>query len=580
MFTQLVRVVGARQLRPMRSHLVAVVGYAVLQGAAFALLVPVLRALLGGDMTTAVRWLAVFAAVAVAACLLYCVQAMRGFTTAVSSTEALYRRFGNHLGALGVGWFSSTKIGKLTRLATTGIGEITTVFAHLLAPMVTAVVTPLTVLVVMVFLDWRLALAMAVTVPVLYVSYRWTTTVIGRADEQVDAAIADANERIVEFAQAQPVLRAFGRTQNENSWLDEAITQQHAAARRQLRGTSVARGGFGIAVQLAVTVVLVVAAMLALTGTVDAAQLIALAVLVVRFSEPVVALGDAGGALRVVRNRLDQMDLILKTPPLPVPADPQRPVGSDIELRGVRFEYPGSTTREPVLDGLDATIPENRMTALVGPSGSGKTTVTRLIARFWDVDAGSVSIGGVDVRQMSAAGLADQVAMVFQNVYLFEGSIAHNVRIGRPDATDGDVAWAARLARVDEIVERLPDGWHTAVGEGGTALSGGERQRISLARAILKRAPILVLDEATAALDPINEIAISDTLRTLTGRCTLLVIAHRLPTVMAADQILVLDQGKVVESGTHTELVGAGGLYRRFWHERDRIRGWRLSSSR
>jgi ATP-binding cassette subfamily B protein IrtB len=578
-FTQLVRVIGAQERRPMLSHLVAVTGYAVLQGVAFALLVPVLRALLGGDVTAAARWLAVFAAVAVAACVLYCVQAMRGFTTAVSSTEALYRRFGNHLGTLGVGWFSSAKIGTLTRLATAGIGEITTVFAHLLAPMVTAIVTPLTVLAVMVFLDWRLALAMAVTVPLLYASYRWTTTVIGRADEQVDTAIAEANERIVEFAQAQPVLRAFGRTQKENSWLDEAVTQQHAAGRRQLRRTSVARGGFGIAVQLSVTVVLAVTAMLALTGTVDAAQLIALAVLVVRFSEPVAALGDAGGALRVVRNRLDQMDLILKTPPLPEPADPRRPTGSDIELSGVRFAYPASTTREPVLDGLDATIPENRMTALVGPSGSGKTTVTRLIARFWDVDAGSVSIGGVDVRQMSAADLADQVAMVFQNVYLFEGSIADNIRVGRPEATDDDVAWAARLAKVDELVERLPDGWHTAVGEGGTALSGGERQRVSLARAILKRAPILVLDEATAALDPINEIAISDTLRTLTGRCTLLVIAHRLPTVLAADQILVLDKGGVTESGTHAELVGAGGLYQHFWQERDRIRGWRLRSS-
>lgn len=579
MLTQLARVVGARQMRPMRRHLIAIVVYAVLQGVVFALLVPVLRALLAGDTEAAARWLGVLAAAAAATCVAYVVQAMHGFRTAVASTGALYHGLGEHLGRLGVGWFSGVRPGALTKLATDGVAEVTKLFAHLLAPLITAIVSPVTVLVITLFLDWRLAVAMAATLPLLYLAYRWTTVAIGRTDEAVDGAVSEANDRIIEFAQAQPVLRAFGRTEAENGWLDRALAGRHDAGRRQLRRNSVARGAFGMTVQLSVTFVLVVTAALALGGGVDAAQLIALAVLVVRFSEPVAALGDAGGALQVVRNNLDRMDRVFQEPPLPEPTEPSRPADGGIELRDVRFGYPGADGAEPVLDGLSLTVPENRMVALVGSSGSGKTTVTRLICRFWDVDAGSVRIGGVDVRNLTAEDLAAQVAMVFQDVFLFEGTIEDNVRIGRPEATGEEIARAARLARVDEIVDRLPHGWQTPVGEGGTALSGGERQRISLARAIVKQAPILILDEATAALDPVNEAAVSDTLRSLAGRCTLLVIAHRLPTVVAADRIVVLDRGAVAETGTHQDLLHAGGRYQRFWQERNRVRGWRLRST-
>lgn len=582
MISQLIRVLGAEQVRPMRSHAIAVTAFAVLQGAAFALLVPVLRALLDGDEDGAARWLAVLGAVTAATFVAYYVQAKRGFATAVSSTGVLYRRFGDRLAQLNVGWFSKARLGTLTRLATAGVGEINTLFAHALQPLITSVVSPLTVLVVMVFLDWRLAAAMAATIPLLYVTYRWSSASVAETDAAVDDSIARANNRIFEFAQSQPVIRAFGRSRKENDWLDEAMTEQHDIGRRRLRRATVARGAFGVTVQLSVTALIAFTTVLALRGTVDAAQLIALAVLLVRFSEPVVALSEAGGALRMVRHRLGQMDEIFRTPSLPEPAEPRSPAHSGIELSGVRFRYPGETgsaPSPPVLDGLDVAVAAGSMTALVGPSGSGKTTVTRLIARFWDVDEGAVRIGGVDVRQISGSELTSNVALVFQDVYLFEGTIADNVRVGRPDASDEDVAEAARLARVDEIVERLPEGWNTAVGEGGAALSGGERQRISLARAIVKQAPILILDEATSALDPVNEMAISDTVRALSGRCTLLVIAHRLQTVVAADRILVLDRGRIVESGTHSELRAGTGVYRRFWEERSRVEGWRFRAA-
>lgn len=216
------------------------------------------------------------------------------------------------------------------------------------------------------------------------------------------------------------------------------------------------------------------------------------------------------------------------------------------------------------------------MTALVGPSGSGKTTVSRLIARFWDVDSGAVRIGGVDVRDLDPEELMSRIAIVFQDVYLFEGTVIDNIRVGRPEATDEEVREVARLARVTEIVDRLPDGWDTNVGEGGTRLSGGERQRVSIARAILKNAPIVLLDEATASLDPENEQAVQDALSALTENRTLLVIAHRLPTIIAADQILMLSDGLIAERGTHEELRDAGGRYQEFWSQRSRAQEWRL----
>ncbi|MDP2711207.1 MAG: ATP-binding cassette domain-containing protein, partial [Solirubrobacteraceae bacterium] len=259
--------------------------------------------------------------------------------------------------------------------------------------------------------------------------------------------------------------------------------------------------------------------------------------------------------------------------PLPEPVAPREPAGAAVRLRGVRFSYGD----DRVLDGVDVDVPAGSVLALVGPSGAGKTTVARLVARFWDVDDGCVEIGGVDVRELSGATLMAHVALVFQDVYLFSDTIEANIRAGRPGASADEVREAARRARVDEIVRRMPDGWRTQVGDGGAALSGGERQRVSIARALLKDAPIVVLDEATSALDPLSESAVEQALAELKADRTTIVIAHRLSTVVAADQIAVLEHGRIVERGSHRELLELGGRYADFWRERRRARGWRLA---
>jgi ATP-binding cassette subfamily B protein len=399
---------------------------------------------------------------------------------------------------------------------------------------------------------------------------------VQRVEHVTDAAGAEASARVVEFSQTQAVLRAFGRSREGFALLDDALVGQRDAGRRLLTSAVPGLIGFTLIVQTAFVVILLLGTYLALGGEVAVPELIALLVLAVRYVEPMLMAGEIGSALRIAQNDLNRVDDVLATAPLPEPDDPATVADADVEFDGVTFGYEADT---PVLRDVSFRVPARTMTAIVGPSGSGKTTVTRLIARFFDVDAGVVRVGGEDVRDLTTEQLMGELSLVFQDVYLFEGTIADNIRVGDPDADDDAVREAARLARVDEVVDRLPQGWDTQVGEGGTRLSGGERQRVSIARAILKDTPIVLLDEATAALDPENEAAVQDALTALTADRTLLVIAHRLQTVTAADQIVVLDEGRVAELGTHDELLARGGRYATFWRERSRAAGWRLAGA-
>ena len=575
MIRRLLAVAGPDAAPPLRRMVAGIVAGAVLQGVGFVLMVPILRRLLAGDAGGAVWWLAAEVGVLAAYGVVHHRSQMAGYETAVVVARGLFRRLGDHIATLPLGWFRADRAGSVGRLTSQGVVEVIGVPAHLVRPILTAFVSPLTVALAMVVFDWRLALATLATAPLAAITFRWSGDLLQRSQRAADAAAAEAGGRVVEFAQTQAVLRAFGRDPHGGD-LDLAFQRQRSTRRDQLFATMPGFVAFVAVLQCGFTGVLVVGTSLALGGSIGATEVVVLLVLAARYTEPMVAAADLSGALRIARNSLDRMDELLSTPALPEAAVPREAGPPTIELDGVGFAYAGDGDQRPVLDGLSFTVPAGTMTALVGASGAGKTTVARLVARFADVDRGVVRVGGVDVRDLSTTDLLAQVALVFQDVYLFEGSIADNVRVGRPGATDAEVTAAARLARVDEIVERLPAAWDTQVGEGGVALSGGERQRISIARAALKDAPIVLLDEATAALDIHNETAIGDALAALHGDHTLLVIAHRLETVVAADQIVVLKGGRAVEVGTHAELFAAGGHYAAFWDERLRSRGWRL----
>jgi ATP-binding cassette subfamily B protein IrtB len=568
-------ILGPRHRPALRAYLAWVAAYGVLQGVAAALLVPVLRELFAGRF--AWDWMAVLTVAVLAACVAHYVQAMKGFAVALVVLTSMHERVGDHVAALPMGWFDSEKVGRLSRIVTSGTVSVGGLFAHLLTPLVSGVATPATIAVATLFFDWRLGIAMLVCAPLLSLIFSVSGRLVAKGGELTDAAGVTAANRVVEFARHQRTLRAFGRGVQGHQPLEDAIGEQHRVGRRAMWMSvpGIMAGGFGV--QLAFTVLIVMGVVLGLGGSVDIATLVAVLALAARFTGPLGEVAALSGAVRMAHNDVRRISAVLDEKPLPEPTEPKpvmRP--GEIELDGVSFGY---TPERPVLKDVSFTVPPRTMTALVGTSGSGKTTITRLIARFWDVGSGTIRVGGTDVRDQGTEALMTQVSLVFQDVYLFDDTLEANIRLGRPDATDQEIREAARLAGVDEIVERLPDGWQTKVGEGGASLSGGERQRVSIARAIIKDAPIVLLDEATAALDAENERYVQEALHTLKERSTLLVIAHRLQTVVAADQIVVLDDGGIVERGTHPELMNADGRYAAFLAERDRARGWRLTVS-
>lgn len=553
---------------------------ALLQGLVFVLLVPVLRAAIDGDQPAIWLWTLALAVVAIGYAVSLWFGSLVGQRLSVDLARGLYRRVGDKVARLPLGTIDLALTGKLARLTSKGVLQIATVPAHFLRPIIHAVGTPTTVMVAMAIIDWRIGLAVLLSLPLLALTYRFTTAIVGKRDSAYAKSIADSAGRIVEFAKVQPALRAFGGSKATHHELERALGRQHQDYRALLIGGSLGMSGFVLAIQAVVTLVIVVAVMFTVSGSVDIAGLVALMVLSLRFTEPLVAVADLGSGMRVSANSLAEMKAVLESPELPEPVTPEQapwPVDSEITLKQVSFSYHSGVE---VLSDINFSIPAGTTTALVGPSGSGKTTLTKLIARFHDVDSGQVLIGGVDVRELGTAHTMGVVSPVFQDVYLFSGSLLDNIRMGRPEASDEEVFAAARAAEVDEIAERLGQGWDSPVGEGGNLLSGGERQRVSIARAILKDAPILLLDEATSSLDPVNEQAISRALHHLEGK-TRLVIAHRLDTVVGADQIVVLTaDGRVAEVGTHASLLAAGGPYAAFWESRTKAAGWTLATSK
>jgi ATP-binding cassette subfamily B protein len=284
----------------------------------------------------------------------------------------------------------------------------------------------------------------------------------------------------------------------------------------------------------------------------------------------------ASAGLMLAKTALARIDTVMNAPTLEITDDPQAPKDNGVEFKDVTFTYDGAEL--PALDHVSFKVLPGQTVALVGPSGGGKTTAASLIPRFWDVSSGEVEVGGVNVKDIDPHVLMDKVAFVFQNTRLFKTSILENVRAARPDASREEVLSALHAAQCDDIIEKLPNGIDTLIGSDGTYLSGGEQQRVALARAILKNAPVIVLDEATAFADPENEALIQKALKTLTEGRTVIMIAHRLSTVVGADRIVVLEGGKVVEEGTHDELARGGGLYERMWKEYNQAVKWKIAS--
>jgi len=524
-------------------------------------------------------WLIALAVCAAASFILEYFLAIRSYVVAFDFLTNMHRAIGDKIASLPLGAFRADTAGKTSRLVSRELMMLGEIFAHMYSPLIAAIVTSLTMLAGITVFSPLLGVVCLASVPIVaggvWVARRCLLS--GSALKEPPAR--ELSHRIVEYATKQGALRACGRSASYEP-LRRAEELYGVAARRSLIRETLGQIVNGMAAQLVVVSLICAIGLLAVGGSVSPVEAVVAIGLLLRFTQILVDIGLLASAFETRRPVLDLGHEILSAPELPTASedgesDDSAALSASVALEDVVFSYEAD---QPVLRGVSFRVEPGTMTAIVGPSGCGKTTIARLIARFYDVDSGVVSVGNRDVRNWDTGKLMAQLSLVFQDVYLFDDTLEANVRVGRSDASAAELDEAARLSGVDEIVARLPLGWDTRVGEGGRALSGGERQRVSIARALLKDSPIVLFDEATSALDPENEHRVTAAMDTLRQNATLLVIAHKLDTITAADQIVVLDEnGRVVQIGTHSQLFAeTEGQYRGFWEARSRAAGWRL----
>ena len=524
-------------------------------------------------------WLIALAVCAAASFILEYFLAIRSYVVAFDFLTNMHRAIGDKIASLPLGAFRADTAGKTSRLVSRELMMLGEIFAHMYSPLIAAIVTSLTMLAGITVFSPVLGVVCLVSVPIVAGGVWVARRCLLSGSALKEAPARELSHRIVEYATKQGALRACGRSASYEP-LQQAEELYGAAARRSLIRETLGQITNGMAAQVVVVSLICAIGLLAVGGSVSPVEAVVAIGLLLRFTQVLVDIGMLTSAFETRRPVLDLGHEILSAPELPTASedgesDDSTELSASVALEDVVFSYEAD---QPVLRGVSFRVEPGTMTAIVGPSGCGKTTIARLIARFYDVDSGVVSVGDRDVRSWDTAKLMAQLSLVFQDVYLFDDTLEANVRVGRPDASAAEIEEAARLSGVDEIVARLPLGWDTPVGEGGRALSGGERQRVSIARALLKDSPIVLFDEATSALDPENEHRVTAAMDKLRRNATLIVIAHKLDTITAADQIVVLDEnGRVVQIGTHTQLFAeTEGQYRGFWEARSRAAGWRL----
>lgn len=564
MWKLLTRVVNAAEMRTIIAWFVA---SAVLQGLTLALMIPFLRALYSrSESLTA--WLIAVVVMAVSTALVDTIAMHRSYRVSVFEVcDTMIDRVADHVLTLPLGWFSAEREAAVVNATSKEVNTLSHLASMVIPNLCNAFIVPLVMLGATAIVEWPLALIMAAAIVPLVLTWRLMGAATTRANEAEDRTSSAAAGRLVEFARLQPVLRATGATKTGWAPVQAALEADSASTLDGLRVKGRPGQYFNLIVNVAFALVMAVGLARVSGHRLDVVAYLAIMAVTARTLLPLTKAAMYGSEADNAKVALRAVGDILDAQPLsdPEPGQEIEPRGTTIALNDVSFSYDAG---RPVLAGVSLSAPQGRVTALVGPSGAGKSTILRMAARFWDVDDGTVTIGGAPVRSMRASTIMGMTSMVFQDVYLFDTTIRENLRIARPEATDAELAEAARRARLDRVIKALPHGWDTQVGPGGMSLSGGERQRVAIARAFVKDAPILLLDEITSALDGENESAITEVVRELSQGRTVIVVAHRLSTVRQADEVVFLEPtqagARVAQRGTPQELAAVPGPFREF----------------
>ena len=485
-----------------------------------------------------------------------------GYST-LAVTE-LREKLGNKLRNISLDYLSQFRSGEINYLMMQSVNEAAVFTFMLLNIIITGVVIPLSAAIALLFYSWQLSLMMLLVFPMAIPLYLWRRKAYRRGFSILAEANAKLKGEAVEFVQGLDVLKSTGQTEEKMTEFIKVTTDVANILRIGTKKGEKPNLIITIVIQIGLILIISLGAYLVNTGTISYLLLASVLLIVARSTDVLNYFVQMSSMLESLVIGYEKLRELLNAPSLPEKKAEIMPDHYNIEFERVNFSYRGQ--EKYVLKDISLQIPENALTALVGASGCGKTTITKLILRFADVKSGSIKIGGIDIRDMSQSQLMSLVSVVFQDVYLFQDTIINNIRMAKLSASDEEVIEVCKQANCHEFIQNFHDGYQTRLNDIGKSLSGGERQRISIARAILKNAPILILDEPTAALDTQNELAVQKVINKLVQGKTVLVIAHRISTIIGAKQIVVIDKGEIVESGTHQQLLQHNGIYNEFWH--------------
>ena len=479
---------------------------------------------------------------------------------------------GEKLKRVPMGYFNEHRLGDITAAVTTTLGDLETSAVTVMEAVAGGFIHAVVIGIWLLFYEWKIGVLMFIGLIVSLLIYAKTQKAGVKYSPRRQAAQAGLVTGILEYIQGMSVVKAFGLADRSDKSIDAAISESAEANIVLEKVFSSLAAAFQMVFKFARFAILIVAPYLLMKGETTPEKCLLLIIASFMIYTTVELAGSTSAVARVVDASLDRLETVSRMPFIDEHGTDLTPKTYDISISNISFAY----DEKEVIHDVSFYIPQGTSCAVVGPSGSGKTTLCSLIARFWDVKEGEILLGGVNVKDYTCDSLLKNFSIVFQRVYLFEDTIENNILFGKPQATKAEMISAAKKACCHDFISALPDGYQTKIGEGGSTLSGGEKQRISIARAILKDAPIVILDEATASVDPENERELQQAISELTKNKTLLMIAHRLNTVRGADQILVLEDGRIVQKGKHHELMQQEGLYRNFVENRENAIGWEL----